>query len=130
MFIVACFSRETRSTTATSEEVTTLAKSGRRDRSATKETMAAVTATANQNRTAICSVQNNRTSVTPEQRECARDSDNPPCARSRHGKRLGSAHTPRAPMSSYCHMCGSVQKIWRLAGTPAWTILTDVCFWH
>ena len=65
MFIVACFSRETRNTTATSEEVTTLAKSSRRDRSATKETMAAVTATANQNRTAICSVQNNRTSVTP-----------------------------------------------------------------
>jgi len=65
-----------------------------------------------------------------QQRECARDSDNPPCARSRHGKRLGSAPTPCAPMSSYCHMCGSVQKTWRLAGTPAWTILTDVCFWH
>ena len=36
MFIVACFSRETRNTTATSEEAITLAKSSRRDRSVMK----------------------------------------------------------------------------------------------
>ena len=65
MFIVACFSKETRNTTATSEEVTTLAKSSRRDESVTKETMPAVTATENQNRTAIGSVQNNKMKAAP-----------------------------------------------------------------
>ena len=60
MFIVACFSRETRNTSATSEEVTTLAKSSRRVSSVTRETMAAVTAMANQSRAAIGSVQNNK----------------------------------------------------------------------
>ena len=93
MCIVACFSRETRNTTATSEEVITLAKSNRRVRNVTKETRAAVTARANQNRTAIGSVRNNKTSVDREQRECACDSDNPPCARSGHGKRLDWAPT-------------------------------------
>src|SRR5262245_40401186 len=65
MFIEACFSREMRNTTATSEETITLAKSSRRDRSDTKEVIATVTATANPQRAAIGSVQNNRTRVTP-----------------------------------------------------------------
>src|SRR6516165_5043595 len=65
MFIVVCFSREMRNTTATSEEASTLEKRSRRDRSVTKETIPADTATANQKRTAIGSVQNNKTKVTP-----------------------------------------------------------------
>ena len=65
MFIVSCFSRDTRNTTATSEEVTTLAKSSRRDVNVTRETVAAVTVMANQNRAAIGSVQTNKTSVAP-----------------------------------------------------------------
>src|SRR4029453_6206495 len=65
MFIVVCFSRETRNTTATSEQASTLEKRSRRDRSVTKEAIPAVTATANQKRTAIGSVQNNKTKVTP-----------------------------------------------------------------
>src|SRR5262249_43939088 len=65
MFIVACFSSEMRNTTATSEEAITLAKSSRRDRSVMKETMPAVTATANQNRAAIGSVQSNKMDIVP-----------------------------------------------------------------
>jgi hypothetical protein len=65
MFIVVCFSRETRNTTATSEQASTLEKRSRLDRSVTKEAIPAVTATANQKRTAIGSVQNNKTKVTP-----------------------------------------------------------------
>src|ERR1044071_684257 len=53
-----------RNTTATREEAIRLAKSSRRDRNVRKETMLAVTATVNQKRTAIGSVQNNKTSVT------------------------------------------------------------------
>src|SRR6478736_9119801 len=63
MFIVACFSREARNTSATSEKAKRLAKSNRCDRSVTKETMAAVTPTTNQKRAAIGSVQNNRASI-------------------------------------------------------------------
>jgi len=65
MFIVACFSREMRNTIATSEEAITLAKSSRRDRSDTKEAIATVTATANPNRAAIGSVQNNNMDIVP-----------------------------------------------------------------
>src|SRR5262245_44868477 len=63
MFIMACFSSEARNTSATSEKATRLAKSNRCDRSVTKETMAAVTPTANQKRGVIGSVQNNRASI-------------------------------------------------------------------
>jgi hypothetical protein len=65
MFITVLFSRETRKTRATSEKVATLEKSRRRDRNALTEAMAAVTATANQNREAAGSVQINKASVAP-----------------------------------------------------------------
>ena len=71
MFIVACFSRETRNTTATSEAVTTLANSNRRVRNVTRAAKAAVTAMANQNRGAMGSVQDNKTRIAPSSASAA-----------------------------------------------------------
>ena len=103
MFIVACFSREMRNTTATSDEAITLAKSSRRDRSDTKEVIATVTATANPNRAAIGSVQNNKIDIV------LRGTSAPAAAIYRVPAPYmanASASPPffrAAPMSSYCH---------------------------
>ena len=63
MFIVACFLRETRNTIATSDAAITLAKSSRWDKAVRKKTMPAVTAAANQKRSAIGSVKNRKMKV-------------------------------------------------------------------
>src|SRR5215468_9648978 len=103
MFIVACFSTEMRNTTATSEEAITLAKSSRRDRSNTKEVIATVTATANQNRAALGSVQNNKIDIV------LRSASAPVAAIYRvpaPGMANASGSPPffrTAPMSCYCH---------------------------
>ena len=104
MFIEACFSREMRNTTATSEEAITLAKSSRRDRSDTKEVIATVTATANPNRAAIGSVQNNKMDIVP--RSTSALVAEITCLVPAAGMANTSGPPPffrAAPMSSYCH---------------------------
>jgi hypothetical protein len=103
MFIVACFSRETRNTTATTEEVTTLAKSNRRVRNTTREAIATVTAMANQNRAAIGSVRNNKTSVATSSANALATAITRCVLAPGIVRALGAYRFLPAPMSSYCH---------------------------
>ena len=103
MFIVACFSRETRNTTATTEEVTTLAKSNRRVRNTTREAIAAVTAMANQNRAAIGSVRNNKTSVATSSANALATAITRCVLFPGIVRALGAYRFLPAPMSPYCH---------------------------
>src|SRR3974377_661436 len=78
-----------RSTTATSEEAMRLAKSSRRDKNVRKETMLAVTATVNQNRTAVASVQSNKAKVALSNASAVAIAIIRRCAAPHMGKRLG-----------------------------------------